>query len=111
MDIRAELSEADRRAGCAERKNARLEDEARKTRLWLLDAKTAEGYSDNTSFDVVWANMRAERDTLKRALEGIAEYCSGDDATLGAIARLASIRNTADRALRANDGQQVGDEK
>lgn len=34
-------------------------------------------------------------DMLVKTLEGIAEYCSGDDRTLGALHRLTSIRNTA----------------
>jgi hypothetical protein len=45
--------------------------------------------------------LRAERDALVKALEGIAEYCSGDDTTLGALHRLASIRNTAINVLAA----------
>ena len=41
-----------------------------------------------------------EIDRLRKVLLGIAEYCSGEDQTLGAIARLVSIRNTAQQALR-----------
>lgn len=63
--LKAELAEADRAAGQALRRVADLEDTARKRNSWLSDAKRAEGYSDNTSFDDVWANIRAERDRLK----------------------------------------------
>lgn len=38
-------------------------------------------------------------EALVKALEGIAEFSSADATTLGAIARLVSIRNTALRAL------------
>jgi len=34
-------------------------------------------------------------EALVKALEGIAEFSSGDDTTLGALSRLVSIRNTA----------------
>lgn len=43
---------------------------------------------------------RAENARLRRTLASIAEYCSGEDQTLGAIKRLVSIRNTAEQALR-----------
>ncbi len=49
--------------------------------------------------DHACANSQIER--LTKLLNGIAEYCSGDDRTLGAIERLATIRNTVDRALGA----------
>jgi len=69
MVTKAELDEADRRAGEAERKLAYYIDWQRKNQSWLSEAKRAEGYSDNTSFDDVWANLRAERDRLRAALE------------------------------------------
>lgn len=37
---------------------------------------------------------------LRALLLDIAEFCSGDDRTLGAIARMAHIRNSIERALR-----------
>lgn len=47
-----------------------------------------------------------EIERLTRELKGIAEFCSGDDPTLGAIARLAHIRNTAERATaHRNQGE------
>lgn len=49
------------------------------------------------------AGLIAENARLRAALKGIAEYCSGDDRTLGAIARLATIRNTAEQAARAHE--------
>jgi hypothetical protein len=53
---------------------------------------------------------KAERENvaLRAALKGIAEYCSGDDRTLGAIERLISIRNTAERAVRADEQSVSG---
>lgn len=42
-----------------------------------------------------WHKQRRQIDTLVKALQGIAEFCSGEDTTLGALSRLASIRNTA----------------
>lgn len=46
---------------------------------------------------------RADADNvrLRAALKGIAEYCSGDDPSRGATARLAAVGNTAEQALRA----------
>jgi hypothetical protein len=63
--LQKERDEADRAAGAAMRRIAVLEDSARKEAIWLSEAKHAEGYSDNTSFDEVWANVRAERDRLR----------------------------------------------
>lgn len=37
---------------------------------------------------------------LRSVLTDIAEYCSGEDRSLGAVVRLASVRNTAQQALR-----------
>lgn len=63
--LQKERDEADRAAGAAMRRIAQLEDSDRKQRMWLSEAKRAEGYSDNTSFDDVWAAVRAERDRLR----------------------------------------------
>jgi len=63
--LQKERDEADRAAGAAMRRIASLEDGERKSAMWLAEAKRAEGYSDNTSFDEVWANVRAERDRLR----------------------------------------------
>jgi hypothetical protein len=48
-------------------------------------------------------DLLKEQDALKNALVGIAQFTSGDDftTTLGAINRLVSIRNTAERVLAA----------
>jgi len=46
----------------------------------------------NAAFIVTAVN---NHDALVKALEGIAEFCSTDASPLGAIDRLASIRNTA----------------
>jgi len=63
--LRAELAEADRAAGAALRRVTSLEDSEQKRSWWLRQAKAAEGYDDATSFDEVWAKLRAERDQLK----------------------------------------------
>src|ERR1035437_7361201 len=47
---------------------------------------------------------RADCERLRKALEGIAEFCSTDATKLGAIDRLISIQNTATQALRASVG-------
>lgn len=44
----------------------------------------------------------AEVERLRSVLTGIAEYCSGEDRSLGAVVRLASVHNTAQRALHAH---------
>lgn len=54
------------------------------------------------------ACQEAEIERLRAALRGIAEFCSGDDSTLGAIGRLASIRNTAERALNEQASPESG---
>ncbi|ODM79105.1 hypothetical protein A6452_28845 [Bradyrhizobium elkanii] len=59
------VGEADRAAGNALRQVSNLEETTQKRNSWLREAKASEGYSDNTSFDDVWANVRAERDRLK----------------------------------------------
>lgn len=51
----------------------------------------------NAAFIVKAVN---NHEALAKALEGIAEFCSADGSTLGAIDRLASIRNTAINVLR-----------
>lgn len=50
-----ELDEADRRAGAAERNAERLKEDAAARAVWLAKAKRDAGFSDATSFDVVWA--------------------------------------------------------
>ncbi len=60
-----EVDEADRSAGNALRRVAYLEINERKSNSWLSEAKASEGYSETTSFDDVWANIRSERDRLK----------------------------------------------
>lgn len=51
--------------------------------------------------------LRAEVNRLRSVLAGIAEYCSGNDRSLGAIVRLASVHNTAQQAIRVH--QQLGE--
>lgn len=49
-----------------------------------------------------------EIERLRRALTGIADYCSGEDQTLGAIKRLVAIRNTAEQAVRQYQQKDQG---
>ncbi len=44
--------------------------------------------------------LEAENERLRAALKGIAEFCSRDGSTLGAIERLVHIQNTAHRAQK-----------
>lgn len=52
--ILADVNEADRRAGAAEREMSHLKDAAAARATWLSKAKRDAGVSDNVSFDVVW---------------------------------------------------------
>jgi len=52
----------------------------------------------NAAFIVKAVN---NHDALVKALEGVAEFCSADTTTLGAISRLTAIRNTALNVLAA----------
>jgi hypothetical protein len=89
--------------------------------IGIIGLRTNDGvpYSNPTNGLVGWATMlptdidahdtsRAEANAalivkavnshemlVRTTLEGIAEFCSGDATTLGALSRLASIRNTA----------------
>lgn len=56
----------------------------------------------------VCSRAKAEIERLRATLKGIAEFCSGDGRPLGAIERLATIQNTADRAVRAFEQQGDG---
>lgn len=58
--LASDLAEADRRAGAAERENARLRNEASARSAWLSKAKREAGYPDSVSFDVVWAETLAK---------------------------------------------------
>lgn len=51
--------------------------------------------------------LTADNARLRASLKGIAEFCSGDDRTLSAIGRLASIRNTALLVLAIGDEQKA----
>jgi hypothetical protein len=59
--LEADLAEADRRAGAAERVNDQLRDSASARSQWLSKAKREAGFDDAISFDVVW------RETLAKA--------------------------------------------
>lgn len=66
--------------------------------LWSVEAPYPKG--DKSADAALIVRAVNNHDALVKALEGIAEFCSEDATTLGAIARLASIRNTAEQALR-----------
>ena len=55
--LRADLAEADRRAGAAERENAQLRESEAKRHWWLSKAKEEAGFTDRDSFDDVWAHV------------------------------------------------------
>ena len=58
--LTAELAEADRRAGAAERRMADLEDTISKANHSRDRMKEEAGYHTNVSFDVVWAETLAK---------------------------------------------------
>lgn len=58
--LTAELAEADRRAGAAERRMADLEDTISKANRSRDRMKEEAGYHTNVSFDVVWAETLAK---------------------------------------------------
>lgn len=64
-----ERDEADRRAGAAERRNEDLQDSYSKRQSWLWKAKESEGFSQNGSFDDLWAKVRRERDEARAEVE------------------------------------------
>lgn len=59
ISIRAEIADADRRAGEALRRLESSEHENRMHRIWTDEAKRAAGFHTNTSFDDVWAEALA----------------------------------------------------
>jgi hypothetical protein len=72
----SERDEADRMAGAAERRNAAeladLKDCVQGQTEWLREAKAERGYSDEVSFDRVWAEVCAkadEADALRAQLQ------------------------------------------
>ena len=74
-----------------------------------IERLTAEVQSKNDQIGKIYticnekAVIQNANDHLRAALKGIAEYCSGDDRTLGALQRLAAIRNTAEQAIRTDE--------
>jgi hypothetical protein len=69
--LRAELSEADRRAGEAQRRLEFSQDSSQKRESWLRKAKAQWGVDCNVSFDVVWEEalkMRAELAATQKLL-------------------------------------------
>lgn len=72
---------------------------------WLRNARTrfqAEAELVCSAMQEGAVSLREAHERIKfleRELRGIAEYCSTDHGTLGAIARLAAVRNTAARAV------------
>lgn len=62
----------------------------------LINPTDKQGFADR---DFILKAVN-NHDALVKALEGIAEFCSTDATTLGALDRLTSIRNTAVQVLR-----------
>lgn len=67
--VSADLNEADRRAGAAERMSASYQDSACARDRWLRKAKEEWGVDNNVSFDVVWDQALKARDELA-AIQG-----------------------------------------
>jgi phage shock protein A len=85
----------------AEIAQLRAENERLKRQLGEIKSEAAELATGLRRALVDAATFQARSERLGAALKGIAEYCSADGSTLGAIERLIAIRNTAERALRA----------
>lgn len=58
-ELKAQLAEADRRAGAAERMLESEKDTTFRHRQWTREAKEAWGTDDRVSFDEVWAEAMA----------------------------------------------------
>lgn len=58
--LKADLAEADRRAGAAERRMADMEDTIARANRSRDRMKEEAGYHTNVSFDVVWAETLAK---------------------------------------------------
>ncbi len=83
----------------------RLQEDAKQQERVIagLNKQLTEQFALSTKYVGVSERLRA-------ALKGIAEYCSGDGQPLGAIERLAAIRNTAEHAVRALEQKALGKE-
>lgn len=64
--LKNDLDEADRRAGAAERENARLKESAIRRSEWLRKAKAEAGYDDTVSFGEVWAEALSALRQIRR---------------------------------------------
>jgi hypothetical protein len=72
--LKADLAEADRRAGEAERRYARSVEDAISRESWIRKAKSEWGVHSNVSFDVVWAEalaLKAARDASGKENKGV----------------------------------------
>lgn len=69
--LKADLGDADRRAGEAERTKADLVDYKKATQRWLEQAKLDEGFHRNDTFDSAWNGVRAQRDRHKAEVEAL----------------------------------------
>ncbi len=55
--LQAEVNDADRRAGRAERENQCLRESLEKQNCWILQAKKDAGFDANVPFDIVWSQV------------------------------------------------------
>lgn len=69
--LKADLADADRRAGEAERTKQDLVDYKRSTERWLEQAKLDEGFHRNDPFDKAWSGVREQRDIYKALVEAL----------------------------------------
>jgi len=56
-DLKKQLDEADRRAGCAERMLSHERESRTKRNRCIADRKAEWGFGDRDSFDVVWEHV------------------------------------------------------
>jgi hypothetical protein len=84
----------------------RLTRDLQAARAEATEVTRLRSYNEGLAKNVT--ELEAQNERLRDLLKGVAEYCSGDDRTLGAIQRLATIRNTVDRAMLSFEQQLRG---
>lgn len=96
-----------RRVQELEEQNARLEKDAAGRRSWLWKAKQERGYSDNVSFDTVWAETCAKADALEASQAEVASLREGIERAVTFIGygAVQSAADTLEAALSTKEGE------
>lgn len=90
--LKQQLQEAQQQFGEVQLRVQRLEDEARRTKHWLEDAKIEAGADINESFDIVWQRTLKKTRELERDLETARGFI--DDIDERSIQELKDSRKT-----------------